>query len=395
MGRENLARITSKKVRGLLMLILFLKHVAMIGVLFGQLAWAPIQPVLAGPDKTQPEIAHSDLQKTAKDNNQSVQGEKSANPIFQSTLQADLAMKNGKKVHVYLYAPDEEVWSEQAPSCVANEGDTLRTGSYAFYLQPGDNLNPVKQDVAPFGDEKMEFNDNRSMLEVLHNHGDWPSDLLIVRQYGSCSGSINAILGLSQDGKRLIHYKFKLNGQLNDNLFSTPVEQLNSGLMQTASYNNAEGVYRVITWQLDKKHDILVPVKADNETEPKKQIESLTAVIIPLGNPQPKPLKPVDEKFEQVAQKILVWLKKAQAYDNHPNSDELWRPSIQLYIKYTDGQTDIVEPLCTLDKKSGQPICNDPQGGIVFYPNNDKPIYLSSPDLAAWLNSGWRQDLSF
>jgi hypothetical protein len=114
---------------------------------------------------------------------------------------------------VALYSPDAKVSQAQDPSCAANTGDTVRTGHYSFYLRSKENSVIADQSIDSFGNGLLEFNDQRKMIQVLNNHGDWSSDLLAIQQYASCNGSEFAVLGLTEQGTGLLPYKFRINNK--------------------------------------------------------------------------------------------------------------------------------------------------------------------------------------
>ncbi|MBD0378852.1 hypothetical protein [Paenibacillus sedimenti] len=177
-----------------------------------------------------------------------------------SNLRVFLNSQEGSQNEVILYASDEQIIQVTDPSCAAQPGDTLRTGHYSFYLRSQEGTVTALQTIHPFGTEALEFNDQRKMLEVLPNNGDWGSDLLTVRQYASCNGTEYALLGLSADGDGLLSYKFKLNNKEFPTLFASELTPVNSGdreLLRSLSYDNSQGHWTTRYWFVDSNLGIL------------------------------------------------------------------------------------------------------------------------------------------
>jgi hypothetical protein len=184
--------------------------------------------------------------------------------IRSSHLSVAMTSSKGAKAQVYLYAPNEQVIVQDTPSCLANGGDTTRTGAYAFYLWAG-VIEPERQSVAPYGDELLAFNDQRpNYLQVLlGQQGDQP-DLLALTQYGSCNGDSLAILALSPDGKQLVHYRFKFeDGHVQNTTGARGLEHPHPGMLRTSIFNNAIGKTTTIDWQVRESEALLVAVKTE------------------------------------------------------------------------------------------------------------------------------------
>lgn len=179
-------------------------------------------------------------------------------------LSATLRSSGGATARVYLEAPDEQVQLVDAPSCMANRGDTLRTGTYAFYLLPGGSSTPEKQSIDPYPGEQLTFNDQRPhYLQVLPGGPGIP-DLLLVWQYGACNADAFAVLGLSPDGKRLVQYQLKYEtGELRNTAGSKGIEAPQPGGLRTTVYNNATGKTLVRTWELNEPEGVLVLINTE------------------------------------------------------------------------------------------------------------------------------------
>lgn len=185
-----------------------------------------------------------------------------ADSIRASRLTVTLTSTTGKRAQVDLYASDEKVRVEDAPSCLANRGDTLRTGTYRFYLQPEDSTTPEQQSVSPYMNELLAFNDQRQYLQVVPGEAGKQPDLLAVMQYGSCNGNAVAFLALSPDGRRLIHYRFKFeDGQLRNTTGTKTIEALSPGVVRTSIYNNAIGKRATVTWEIREAEELMVAIK--------------------------------------------------------------------------------------------------------------------------------------
>lgn len=188
-----------------------------------------------------------------------------ADAIRASRLTASMRSADGSTVHIYLHASDERTSTQTDPSCLAERGDTIRTGTYTFYIAADDASDPLPQSVTPFGESRLSFNDQRpSYLQVLPRTSGGRSDLLVVTQYGSCSGNAVAILALSPDGKELLQYRFKPEGGEPLKTIGTKVvQQLPDGRLQTSIYNNAIGKTTTTTWEVRDEAALLVAVETE------------------------------------------------------------------------------------------------------------------------------------
>jgi hypothetical protein len=177
--------------------------------------------------------------------------------VTASKLRYGLTGSDGTAYTVYFHAPKETVSKEKAPSCMAQEGDTVRTGDYALYLQKGEGQ-PQRQNLQLFDGELLSFNDSREgMVRVLPQAEGWSSDLLAVNQYLSCNGSLTSVIGLSPDGSKLQTYTFELNGEKNSTRMTASLEQMKSGGLLSSSYVNGTGGHYTNIWQVDGQAGLL------------------------------------------------------------------------------------------------------------------------------------------
>ncbi|MGE5672299.1 MAG: hypothetical protein ACM3XM_00220 [Mycobacterium leprae] len=186
--------------------------------------------------------------------------------IRASRYTATLHSSTQTAAQFYLYAADERVDVVGDPSCMANTGDTVRMGHYAVYLATSDSLMQKRQDVSPYPEMLLQFNDQRSYLQVVPGRSSGHPDLLVLWQYGSCSMERTAVLALSQDGKNLVHYRFKrADGLVWPTVASRGLEQPAPGQLRTTDYNNATGETTVTTWEVREGEALLEAVQTETK----------------------------------------------------------------------------------------------------------------------------------
>lgn len=185
--------------------------------------------------------------------------------IRATRLSVSLKSATGKQVQVYLYADDEQISVQGVPSCMAERGDTVRTGTYRFYLAAEGETDLHLQSVSPFPDPLLFFNDQRpNYLRVFPRSTSGLPDLLMLMQYGSCNGDALAILSLSPDGTELVQYQFKTDdGKVWHAVGTKGVQYSLPSTVQTSIYNNATGKTTAITWDVRDDDAQLVAVKTE------------------------------------------------------------------------------------------------------------------------------------
>lgn len=145
-------------------------------------------------------------------------------------------------------------------------GDHLRSGHYQFYLRQDPESQPKRSDVAPFGNQILTFNDERpDMLQVVKGKPGTQPDLLIVRQYASCNGSLVAVLTTTPDGTDLVHLRFQTPERIRDRLQVGLLTVLGSNLLETRSYDNAKGEWTIATWEVQVPQGLLVAVQITSQ----------------------------------------------------------------------------------------------------------------------------------
>lgn len=194
-----------------------------------------------------------------------VSSQPSASAVRATRLHTSLNSATGNTVQVYLYAPDERVTVQDVPSCMAEPGDTVRSGTYKFYTSFDGGPDLHLHAVSPFEDEQLSFNDQRpNYLEVLQRPTTGHPDLLMLMQYGSCNGNSLAILAPSPDGTRLVQYRFKTDdGTIRTTVGTKVVEHALPGSFRTSIYNNATGQTTTTTWEIRDDDAEVVAVKTE------------------------------------------------------------------------------------------------------------------------------------
>jgi hypothetical protein len=165
---------------------------------------------------------------------------------------------------VFLFAPDDQVQVVEPPGfCGGQGGDRIHSGHFAFYLQPEGAPAPERQTAAPWRNQPLEFNEARpDMLTVVPGAPPQQPDLLLVGQYASCNGWELAVLGLSPDGKTLVHYPFRTDKSQQPVLFGH-LDLDGPGRLKSTSYNNATGLYTNTTWEVRPAAGIVAAVKTE------------------------------------------------------------------------------------------------------------------------------------
>jgi hypothetical protein len=193
----------------------------------------------------------------------------SSSPVLGSPLKLQLRNGAGKTAQIFLYAADEQVTSAQAPFCGANVGDTLRSGTYELFVQPEGVAEPVAATVALFGPTALTFNDQRPwMLQLIAGRlANGTSDVLLVRQYASCTSYVAAALMLAPDGVTLVQLSFDSpEGSAAVIDVGLDVDtSAHSGLFVTRTYNNVTGETIMTTWQVLESEGRVVPLKQQDD----------------------------------------------------------------------------------------------------------------------------------
>jgi hypothetical protein len=157
----------------------------------------------------------------------------------------------------------------QEPFCGAASGDTQRSGTYQVFVQPEGAAEPVQANVPLFGSGALTFNDQRPwMLQLVAGRlANGSSDVLLVRQYASCTSYVATALMLGPDGATLQQLSFETPET------PSPVIDVgldvdtgaHSGLFVTRTYNNATGETVVTTWQVHEAEGRVVPLKTQSD----------------------------------------------------------------------------------------------------------------------------------
>lgn len=181
--------------------------------------------------------------------------------IRSSPLVATLRATGGQSASVYLYANDQSTSVANGLSCLAQPGDRILSGHFAYYLARGNAGPTLPAGIAPFRNELMEFNEQwlQRMLVTLPGEPGRLPDLLLVYQYASCNGSLVAPLVLSDDGNQLLQVRFQTAGRQVTYIFASSVESLGPGRLRTTAYDNRTSKTTTTTWTLQAGEALLVP----------------------------------------------------------------------------------------------------------------------------------------
>jgi hypothetical protein len=163
----------------------------------------------------------------------------------------------------YLFAPGEEHRVAADPGCAAEIGDQIRRGRYKVFLQQSDDVSPKPEEIVLFGGQALECNESRlaqGIRVLAFDRGSVP-DLLILRQYAGCNGTLVTVLGLSPAGNHLVKYQFVTPVGERDTQFVETIE-VGTGQteIKTTTYDNSKGRRTQTLWRVRPETGKLEPV---------------------------------------------------------------------------------------------------------------------------------------
>lgn len=131
--------------------------------------------------------------------------------ILRSTLKANLQTTEGKKFVAYLYAVDERIEVIKNSSCITGKEYTTESklGHYYIYLYDVESKSflPYRTRVLEDFDE-LRFNAEGAKINVLSASEEKKSDVLLISQFGHCTGDIYEAYGFSENNLYLKNYYF-------------------------------------------------------------------------------------------------------------------------------------------------------------------------------------------
>lgn len=131
--------------------------------------------------------------------------------ILRSPFKANLKTHDGRQFVAYLYAQDEESDEMEPSSCIT--GDTYHTtskiGHFYIYLYNVSNKSFSNYRTKIFHDfSRHRFNDEGANIFVLSGSNVNKSDVLLISQFGACSGDFYEAYGFSENNFYLKNYLF-------------------------------------------------------------------------------------------------------------------------------------------------------------------------------------------
>lgn len=130
--------------------------------------------------------------------------------IMNSPYKEQFRRGDGKKFIVYLYAANEQIKSEQNYSCDgAKEKSVVKIGNYYIYLYDVNSNSFFPGRIPIFNDSyKTKMNVRGSDFFVLSSDNNNQSDVLLISQFGDCTGDDYEAYGFAENQLFLKKYFF-------------------------------------------------------------------------------------------------------------------------------------------------------------------------------------------
>ncbi|WP_147279848.1 hypothetical protein [Legionella worsleiensis] len=132
------------------------------------------------------------------------------NRIMNSPFSAELRRGDGKKFIVYIYANNEQIKSEENYDCDGKiKQEMVKTGNYYLYLYDVSSNSFYPGRIPIFNEDyKNRMNVLGANIFVLSSDDKKQSDVLLISQFGSCSGDHFEAYGFTENQLFLKKYFF-------------------------------------------------------------------------------------------------------------------------------------------------------------------------------------------